>query len=1074
MKDRSGFNLTRWSVNNSAAVIALYLSLLVCAVGVVGWVIPRRMMPYVRSPMIGVVTMMPGLAAQEMETYISKPIEERMTSISGVRFVRSTSQDGFSIVTLEFPYGQDMDAAIVSVQSLLNVIQGDLPATGANIKPSWVLNIDPLNIPVLTVALSGDATWSMPELRQLADNEITNRLKTATSDVYAVSVFGGYRRQLQVIVDRQQLAAYGLSILEVQKAIDMRNVARPAGTLTGNEREITVRVDTLAEDAETVADYPIRAVGDRMIYVKDVARVLDTFSERRSGYRHLHRTGEKVESRQALAVNILQNPEASSPLVIAAVRQELERLEADYPGIRFEVAYDNSSFVDILMVNMAEELVLAVILTGLAILFMMGEWRGTLIAMVSVPTCMGITILACVPLGLSLNSSTLIGLLLSIGRLVDDSVVDIHSIDRHLRMGKNPREATVDGITEVRMALAASAIMSVLGLTPLLFCGGVVQLMFEGLVWPLIVGQISSFFVSMTLTALLASRLMRKPEERQREMDRFPLLGIILGPFQAFLDQLERGYASAVSWLLKNRILGMIPVATVLIAGSGFYFFLGSEMMPLGDTGQAYMVLEMEPGTSYPATEKAARQLEDLLAKQPEIVDVSLEIGAEPMSSPYFTGYSVGFTNGATAMLTFADKGDRERSIWQIIDGVVAEAQSSIPGIRRLQIKEMGVDVMASSSAPIQLLVVGPDLAVLDKLGEEVGRIARETPGMYQVGTSWTLSQPALEIEVDPRRAAEVGMTADEVAQQAYYSLRGGYTNEFYRLPNRRQTTILVRYEEPQRQPGPEDLEQMTIITPEGPVTLSTLARVVPSRQPSLIEHDGMRRVKTVTGFYRLGGPYSMDLAMSVMMRSMSELNWPPGYSLEVRGDMTQMMDSFRRLLVGLQLSLVFIFFTLVAQFRGWLQPFQMMLSIPLELSGIFFFLWLNAQAFSTVSIMAVIVVTGMDAATAILLIEMIMQLREEGVPRDEAVVQACPTRLRPILITNTISILTMIPVAFFPGIGIDAYSPLASVVIGGLLMGTLLSLFVIPVMHVTIDDLVQAVARRRSGSKTSVGRKTP
>ena len=425
-------------------------------------------------------------------------------------------------------------------------------------------------------------------------------------------------------------------------------------------------------------------------------------------------------------------------------------------------------------------------------------------------------------------------------------------------------------------------------------------------------------------------------------------------------------------------------------------------------------------------------------------------------------------------MLTFADKGDRERSIWQIIDGVVAEAQSSIPGIRRLQIKEMGVDVMASSSAPIQLLVVGPDLAVLDKLGEEVGRIARETPGMYQVGTSWTLSQPALEIEVDPRRAAEVGMTADEVAQQAYYSLRGGYTNEFYRLPNRRQTTILVRYEEPQRQPGPEDLEQMTIITPEGPVTLSTLARVVPSRQPSLIEHDGMRRVKTVTGFYRLGGPYSMDLAMSVMMRSMSELNWPPGYSLEVRGDMTQMMDSFRRLLVGLQLSLVFIFFTLVAQFRGWLQPFQMMLSIPLELSGIFFFLWLNAQAFSTVSIMAVIVVTGMDAATAILLIEMIMQLREEGVPRDEAVVQACPTRLRPILITNTISILTMIPVAFFPGIGIDAYSPLASVVIGGLLMGTLLSLFVIPVMHVTIDDLVQAVARRRSGSKTSVGRKTP
>jgi len=1043
MKDR-GFNLTRWSVENPHVVIAFYLSLVVLAVVVLSSVMPRRMMPYVRSPMVGVVSMMPGLSAQEMETFISKPIEERMVSISGVRFIRSTSQDGFSIVTLEFPYGTDMDAALVSVQALLNVIQADLPVTGANLKPSWVLPIDPLNIPVLTLAMTGDSRWSLAELRQLADNQVTNRLKTASPEVYAVSTFGGYRRQLQVIVDRQKLAAQGLSILDVQQALDRNNTARPAGTLTGPEEEITVRLDTLARDAGMVARYPIKSSGDRVVYVGDVARVEDTFAERRSGYRHTH----KGQSRDAIAINVLQNPAASSPRVIATVKQELKRIEQDYPGVHFEVAYDNSTFVDILTVNMAVELGSAVLMTGLAILLMLGEWRGTVIAMVSVPTCMAITILALMPLGMGLNSSTLIGLLLSIGRLVDDSVVDIHSIDRHLQMGKDPRQATVDGITEVRLALFASALMSVLGLVPLLFCGGVVQLMFEGLVWPIILGQISSFFVSMTLTSLLASRLLRPPAER----------GVFLAPFQRFLGATEAAYGRVVAWLLGHRLLGMLPVTAALIMGSGFYYFIGSEMMPLGDAGQAYMVLEMEPGTSYPATERAARRIEALLARQKEVMEVSLELGNEPMSAPYFTGYSAGFVNGATAMITFTDQGDRERTLWQIIDPVVAEARASIPGIRRLQIKEMGVDVMASSAAPIQLLVVGPDLQILDRLGEEVARIARETPGLHQVGTSWALSQPTFELEVDPRRAAEAGLTPEEVAQQAYYSLRGGYTNEFYRLPNRRQTTILLRYDESQRRPTREALEQLMIATRRGDsVPLATLARVRPDVIPSLVEHDGMRRVKTVTGFYRLGGPYSMDLAMTVMMRSMAELNWPPGYSLEVRGDMTQMMDSFRRLLIGLGLSLIFIFFTLVAQFRGFLQPLQMMLSLPLELCGVFFFLWLNSQAFSTVSVMAVIVVTGMDAATAILLIEMIIQLRSEGVPRDEAVVRACPTRLRPILITSTITILTMIPVAFFPGIGIDAYSPLASVVIGGLLMGTLLSLFVIPVMHVVVDDVQQA-----------------
>ena len=250
---RAGFNISRWSIDHPYTVVAFYAGMLALAAIALVQYMPRRLMPYVQSPMIGVVSMMPGLSAEEMETYFSKPIEERMVNIPNLRYVRSTSQDGFSIVTLEFPYGTDVDKALVGVQALLNVIQADLPSTGANVKPSWALKIDPLNLPVLSLSLTGDGRWDMKRLRELADNEISNRIKSASPLIYTVQPYGGYRRQMQVIVDRKRLAAYGLSILQIRDAVDRNNAARPAGTLTAGADETILRTDTLGRTPETIA-----------------------------------------------------------------------------------------------------------------------------------------------------------------------------------------------------------------------------------------------------------------------------------------------------------------------------------------------------------------------------------------------------------------------------------------------------------------------------------------------------------------------------------------------------------------------------------------------------------------------------------------------------------------------------------------------------------------------------------------------------------------------------------------------------------------------------------------------------
>jgi hydrophobic/amphiphilic exporter-1 (mainly G- bacteria), HAE1 family len=667
---------------------------------------------------------------------------------------------------------------------------------------------------------------------------------------------------------------------------------------------------------------------------------------------------------------------------------------------------------------------------------------------------LGMALLAMVPFGMTLNSSTLIGLLLSIGRLVDDSIIDIHSIERHLRMGKSPKEAAIDGISEVRLAVLAITFMLCVALLPLAFSGGIVQYMFEGIVWAIILALLSSALVSFTLTALLAAHLF-KPHTEQAEKQRSWFERWMRDPFQRFLERLEARYRGGLAWSIRNRFTVFMGAAALILVGVALYPRIGSEMMPLADVSQAFVQLEAAPGTSFARTSEIAAEVERLLLKQPEVVKVSSEVGFEP-GGTYFTGYSMGSVNSASMMVTLLDSSRRTRNIWQVVDQVRAEAVRGIPGIRRLAIKEMGADVMASSAAPIQVIFFGPELEKLSEMGEQARRLAEEIPGFYQVTTSWAQTLPQLHVVVDRARAQEIGLTVGEVADQAYYALKGGLTNEFYRLDNKRQFTILVRYRGDQRR-DQADLEQVRIVGKKGEVVpLKSVARVEERRGPTLIEHDNFRRVVSVLGYYRKGGPPSMELSMDLLMAAHEKIDFPPGYGVELRGDMTQMEESFHRLLRGLYLALIFMFLLLVAQFRSLIEPFNMIFSLSLILTGILGGLLLAHQTFSTVSILAVVILTGMMMTVAVLMVDLVLRLRAEGMARDEAILTAGPIRLRPILMTSFISIVVLIPVAFFPRTGIDAYAPLATVVIGGLTMGTVLALFVVPVLHTYTDDLTK------------------
>jgi len=1051
-----GGGLPAWSARHPSAVFACTIAIVLLAIlAVAGGLLPRRMMPYIESPIVGVITLVPGASAAEVELYISKPIEERLTDAPGMRYLRSTSQDGISIVTVEFPYGSNMARATQSLQALVDQVRGSLALPGGQMVSPYVTAIDPLNLPVLSICLTGDRArgWTPEAVREFAENDAVIALKQSPS-VQTVQVFGGQRRQVRVVVDRDRLAGYGLTIGDLRAAIEAGDGRRPAGVLTNGPVEERVEISNSAPPLSRLADIPLVTPSGLTLRLSDVATVVDGVREQRSGYHFVDGTHHATVggNNEAVELSVIANPGAAAPAIVDGVRRQLRTLEAERPGLHAAIAYDNTRFVDVLFANASEELAIGVLLCAAAVLIFLGNARCMLISIVTIPVSMSLALLLMAPFGFGLNSSTLVGLLISVGRLVDDSVIDLHAIQRRLNMGEPPQQATVNGIVEVRRVVAASTLMLAIALVPLLFCGGITQMMFVGLVYPIIFGQIASFLVSLTLTPALASRIL-KPRS---------VLDSVLSPaFSRMIDRLDDGYCRLIRVLLRNKGLVLAGAVSTIVIGAAFYNLIGSEMMPLADTGQAYGVLEMQPGTSYAATAVATSTVERLLTAHPEVRQVSTEIGYEP-DGTYYTGYATNQVNAATMMITLTDKDSRRQSIWNILDDVQRQAVRTIPNLRRLQIKEMGSDVMASAEAPVQILVTGPDPAILTHLAGQMATVARATPGASQVATSWGVDEArlppgktavdgvSLGLDIDAQKAAAFGLTTADISAQAQAAMGGDVPAVLYQLPNRRPVDIDVRYRDDQRATT-SDLMQMPIFGKNGQAPLSAFATTVATPSAGKIEHDGLRRSISVLTYYRPGGPPSMDLTMAILNRSVAEITFPQGYGVQLRGDMTQMMDSFARLLRGLTFAIVLIFLVLAAQFGGFVAPLQMVLSIPLELAGVFAGLWLAHQSFSSVSILAIIVLSGIDMTTAILLIDQIRRRREEGLSTHEAIALGCRDRLRPILMTAGITILTMLPLAVCPRTGLDAYQPLGTVLVAGLITGTLLSLLVLPVMNANV-----------------------
>ena len=944
--------LIAWSLGHVRVVLALYaLVMLLTLVSLACW-IPTRLNPSLESPLLAVISQRSNQTPAQVESSITNPLERDLAGLPGLVQMRSMSMHELSLIVLEFPYGSKL-------ASLKNTVAAQLPAG------SRLVSYDPLDLPVLSLAVrfpgQEDSLW----LRDLLEREVAGTF-SKVQGVDRVALFG-VRPQLEVF-PRSESGGVPLGRPD-QISLDPARVAKLEQALQGVHSLEQIR--QLEVDGRPLSELALLKVGPG----HDSPR-----------YRY--------NGQEAFEINIFQTPRASSSLLVGELRRVATRLQTRYPGLVCEEAYNNAHFVEVMQSNVWLELLLAVALTGGVVWLFLREVRGTLIALATVPSALALTLLGFVPLGLSLNSSSLIGLLLALGRLVDDTVIDLHAVSDHLSQGKSVPQAALDGCSEVRPAVVSATLVLALAMLPLTWCGGLTQDMFEGIVWPFLISLAASLFVSLTLTPVLIRLLYRggsRPAPGYRFYSRLLRAALARPAFCL-------GVAAALSYL-----------AFLLLP------FIGSEMMPASDTGQLYVEMESQPNSSSQETFQLAASLEQVLRRLPEVQKVSCEVGMEPRVTS-LSGYDMGAAHKARMLVTLVDAGQRRRTLWQVADQAYANALREVPGIRRLMLKEMGSDVMASSMAPVELVLSGPNLKRLAWLGEQTRALGRQIRGLHMLGTSWTLGRaPRVLFRPPPGPGRRLGETSDGVP-------------------------IVLQ----DRQPYEEDV--------------------------AVIEHVDRQRCISVMATTRPGGPGSMRLGMALQMASQSQLPYPAAYKALQRGDMRAMMDSFDRLLKGMALGAGLIYLSLFLWFRDARLPLLLLVAVPLELAGVVLALLLAHQIFSSVSLLGLVVLHGMDVMASILLLDRVERLRRGGLGAHEALLEGAPARLRPILMTVLITLAVMTPLALFPRTGMDAYSPLATVVLGGLSVSALLTLLVLPALYLLLFEGDLVTSERTPGEPNSEG----
>ena len=1029
--------VTRIAIERPALIVMVFSALAVLGV-YSALSLGVDLLPDVDIPTVLVTTVYPGAGPKEIETSVAKPIEEAVVAINRVKNVRSFSSEGVSLVMVEFSMGARIDDAAAEVQRKVDATRHRLPKDA---ETPTVSKVGIKDLPVLRISLTGDLPPK--QLYQLAKDRVKPALERLEG-VGLVTLVGGEEREVRVEVDLDRLRAYNLSILQVSQALARENLDFPAGKVDERQREYIVRLSGQFRTLDEMGRIAVASTPGGTVYLKDVAEVRDGVKE--------NKERSRLNRQPSIGVLVQKQSDANTVGVSERVRQELARLERALPGgVAFVVAQDTSVFtkdaVDELERNIAE----AVLSVSLMLLIFLHSWRNAFIVLLAIPTSLVSTFIMMYAFGFTINLMSLMGLALTIGILVDDSIVILENIHRRLEKGEGPREAALNGRTEVGFAAMAITLVDVVVFLPVALLTGIVGDIFREFAAVIVTATLMSLFVSFTLTPMLASRWSRRMERRDGRAwgARFA------ARWEGGMERLNGGYRRLLGWALDHRKAVLAVSAGTLVGSLALVplHVIGTEFMTQVDRGEFSIALEMPSGTALEQMDRAVRRVEEVLSGTPEVERFFSTVGTS----------EEGILNSQASHLAqiqvhLVGRAERRRFTEEEVEGLKA-AVAQVPGLKG-RANFIGIFGTADDT-PIFIEVKGQNLEELVKVAAEVEARTARTPGATDIKSSWEEGRPEARVELDREKAAQMGLTLGEVALALRTAFEGDVATQFRDGETEVDARVIARK---LNRSSVEDVGRMSFLNPAGQqVELRQIARVYQGSGPTKIQRKNRERSITIQS--NLSGRPLGDVVRD-LRTSFSEMKLPEGVTIFFAGDAEMQEETFTKLFTALLLGIVFVYMIMVALFESYLHPFTIMFSLPVAVVGALGGLALTGKTLNMFSMIGVIMLVGLVTKNAILLVDYTNHLRGRGLGARKALLEAGPARLRPIIMTTLTLILGMLPLALSLGPGTEMRSGMAVVLIGGLTTSTLLTLVLVPVVYTMMEELrvkVPALLGRRA-----------
>ena len=992
--------------------------------------------PEIDAPVVVIAVPYPGASPDIVEREVVDPIEEAISGISGIDRMRSSSLDSFANIVVEFDFSKDPKLATQEIRDKISAIRNDLPT---EMEEPILTQFDPADRPIVSLTLSSPGLTGA-ELTRMADPDITRRLR-GISGVATVNLVGAIERELVVEIRPRDLEATGVSVGQLVQALQSQNLASPVGRLEGALDERTIRLKGRVDSPSDFKQLVVSQSGGRVVRLGDLADVKDATEEPRSYAAY--------NDEEAVGFDILKSTGFSTTAVANDVRAKVVEIQRELPaGVTLRVAQDGGERVDASVRGVEEALIEGAVLTVAVVFLFLNSWRSTVITGLALPVSVLASFVAVWAFGFTLNTMSLLGLSLAIGILIDDAIVVRENIVRHVEMGKDHLKAAHEGTHEIGLAVTATTLSIVVVFIPIAFLGGMAGQWFKPFGLTIACSVLVSLFVSFSLDPMLSAYWpdQHGPLHTRWFMSRW------LGYFNLWFDRQAERYKSVIAWALDHRY-SMITLAVASFIGALALPAMGiipAALVPIQDNSMFSIDLDVPPGSNLEYAKAKAQEVARIARKRPEVAYTYIAMGREG-----------DVVDEGSVFVKLLPKAERSR----IQADIEADIRSEIVKISGLM-SAIGGGWNPGEKA-IQIQLKGQQAGELTRLAQQVAAEMRQVPGAVDVDLSTKGQKPELEVQLDRSLAGSLGITVGQVAQALRPAFAGIDVGDWVD-PSGETRDVTIRLA-PASRTVVADLESMPLVVsgPDGTtktIPLGQVARITPGLGPARIDHLDRDRVINVEA--NTEGAALSEVVNAATARIEQNVKFPTGYGLSQGGQTKDQQEIFTQMLLAIGVAVMLMYFVLVVQFGSFLEPFSILLSLPLSLIGVMLALYFTKVPLDIMSMIGVVLLVGIVAKNAILLIDFAKWSEEAGMERREALILAGRVRLRPILMTTFALVAGMIPVALGSGEGGDFRAPLGISVIGGVITSTLLTLLVIPTVYESLADTRDWIIARFKGEK--------